>query len=64
MLKPVRILIIKDEMIIGVNISLQLTSLGYEVSGIIPRGEEALLQNCVSSYYNVFANYRENHLHD
>lgn len=30
-------------MIIGANISLQLSSLGYEVSGIIPRGEEALV---------------------
>ena len=30
-------------MIIGANISLQLTSLGYEVSGIVPRGEEALV---------------------
>lgn len=41
--KPARILIVEDEMIIGANISLQLTSLGYEVSGIIPRGEEALV---------------------
>ena len=38
-----KILIIEDEMIIGANISLQLTNLGYEVIGIIPRGEEALL---------------------
>lgn len=43
MTKPTRILIVEDEMIIGANISLQLTSLGYEVSGIIPRGEEALV---------------------
>lgn len=40
---PARILIVEDEMIIGANISLQLTSLGYEVSGIVPRGEEALV---------------------
>jgi DNA-binding LytR/AlgR family response regulator len=40
---PVRILIVEDEMIIGANISLQLTALGYEVSGVIPRGEEALV---------------------
>ena len=40
---PVRILIVEDEMIIAANISLQLTTLGYEVSGIIPRGEEALV---------------------
>jgi DNA-binding LytR/AlgR family response regulator len=38
-----KILIVEDEMIIAANISLQLTTLGYEVTGIIPRGEEALL---------------------
>lgn len=38
-----KILIVEDEMIIGANISLQLHSLGYEVSGIVPRGEEALM---------------------
>jgi len=43
MTKPTRILIVEDEMIIGANISLQLNSLGYEVSGIVPRGEEALV---------------------
>ena len=30
-------------MIIAAKISMQLTSLGYEVTGILPRGEEALL---------------------
>ncbi|MCX7550500.1 LytR/AlgR family response regulator transcription factor [Xanthomarina sp. F2636L] len=40
---PIQILIVEDEMIIAANISLQLSSLGYEVTGIIPRGEEALL---------------------
>ncbi|HLV15011.1 MAG TPA: LytTR family transcriptional regulator DNA-binding domain-containing protein [Xanthomarina sp.] len=40
---PLKILIVEDEMIIAANISLQLTSLGYDVIGIIPRGEEALL---------------------
>ncbi|MFL0354693.1 LytTR family DNA-binding domain-containing protein [Xanthomarina sp. GH4-25] len=40
---PFKILIVEDEMIIAANISLQLTSLGYEVTGVIPRGEEALL---------------------
>jgi DNA-binding LytR/AlgR family response regulator len=40
---PLKILIVEDEMIIAANISLQLTMLGYEVTGIIPRGEEALL---------------------
>ena len=39
----IKILIIEDEMIIAAKISLHLTQLGYEVSGIIPRGEEAIL---------------------
>ncbi|MEO1030627.1 MAG: LytTR family transcriptional regulator DNA-binding domain-containing protein [Bacteroidota bacterium] len=38
----IKILIVEDEMVIGANISLQLTELGYEVTGIVPRGEEAL----------------------
>ena len=38
----IRILIVEDDMIIAANISLQLTNLGYEVSGIATRGEEAL----------------------
>jgi len=38
------ILIVEDEMIIAANISLQLTHLGYEVTGIIPRAEEVLPQ--------------------
>lgn len=37
-----KILIVEDEMVIGANISLQLTDLGYEVTGIVPRAEEAL----------------------
>lgn len=41
--KPFKILIVEDEMIIAANISTQLSLLGYEVTGIIPRGEEALL---------------------
>ncbi|WP_317164442.1 LytR/AlgR family response regulator transcription factor [Oceanihabitans sp. IOP_32] len=41
--QPVKILIVEDEMIIAANISLQLTTLGYEVTGIISRGEEALV---------------------
>lgn len=40
---PVKILIVEDEMIIGANVSLQLSNLGYKICGIIPRGEEALL---------------------
>lgn len=42
MKSPAKILIVEDEMIIGANISLQLTKLGYEVTGIVSRGEEAL----------------------
>lgn len=39
---PAKILIVEDEMIIGANISLQLSKLGYDVTGIVSRGEEAL----------------------
>lgn len=39
---PIKILIVEDEMVIGANISLQLTGLGYEVVGIVPRSEEAV----------------------
>lgn len=42
--QPIKILIVEDEMIIGANMSLQLTSLGYDVIGLIPTGEEALNQ--------------------
>lgn len=38
-----KILIVEDEMVIAANISLQLNELGYEVTGIVPRGEEALI---------------------
>jgi len=40
----IKILVVEDEMIIGAKISMFLTELGYEVTGIIPRAEEALLQ--------------------
>jgi len=40
---PLRILIVEDDMIIAANISLQLSNLGYEVTGIESRGEEAIL---------------------
>jgi len=40
--KVVKILIVEDEMVIAANISLQLSELGYEVTDILPRGEEAL----------------------
>ena len=39
---PVKILVVEDDMIIAANISLQLTTLGYEVTGIVPRGEAAI----------------------
>jgi len=38
-----RILIVEDDMIIAANISLQLTKLGYEINGIVSRGEEAII---------------------
>lgn len=37
-----RILIVEDDMIIAANLSLQLSNVGYEVTGIESRGEEAL----------------------
>ena len=37
-----QILIVEDEMIIAADISMMLTALGYEVTGITPRGEDAL----------------------
>lgn len=42
MTTPIRLLIVEDDMIIAANISLQLSSLGYEVTGIVPRGEESI----------------------
>ncbi|MEO8406482.1 MAG: response regulator, partial [Chitinophagaceae bacterium] len=39
----IKILVVEDEMIIAAKISMQLNGLGYEVTGILPRGEEALL---------------------
>ena len=41
--EKVSILIVEDDMIIAANLSIQLTSLGYEVTGILPRGEEAIM---------------------
>lgn len=38
----VKLLIVEDDMIIGAKVSLLLSNLGYEVTGIIPRGEEAV----------------------
>ena len=39
---PVKILVVEDEMIIAAKISMQLTDMGYEVMGILPRGEDAV----------------------
>lgn len=38
----IKILIVEDQMVIAANIANQLETLGYEVAGIIPRGEEAI----------------------
>lgn len=38
----VKILVVEDEMLIGAKISMLLTNMGYEVTGILPRGEDAL----------------------
>lgn len=40
----VQIMIVEDDMIIAADISMQLSQLGYEVTGIFPRGEDALKQ--------------------
>lgn len=39
----IKILVVEDEMIIGAKISMQLSTLGYEVTGILPRGEDAII---------------------
>jgi len=41
--KSISILIVEDDMIIGANLSLQLTNLGYDIEGLVSRGEEAIL---------------------
>ena len=38
----IKILIVEDEMLIGAKISMQLNEMGYDVIGILPRGEEAI----------------------
>lgn len=40
----VKILIVEDEMLIAAKISTLLTELGYEVTGILPRAEDVLVQ--------------------
>lgn len=39
----IKILVVEDQMIIGAKISMQLSALGYEVSGVLPRGEDAIV---------------------
>lgn len=41
--RKINIMVVEDEMIIAAKISMYLTELGYEVTGIFPRGEEALV---------------------
>ena len=41
-MEKTRILIVEDDMIIAANISLQLSNLGYEVTGIETKAEEAI----------------------
>jgi CheY-like chemotaxis protein len=40
----IKMLVVEDEMLIGANISMLLTNLGHKVTGILPRGEDALVQ--------------------
>jgi DNA-binding LytR/AlgR family response regulator len=39
----IKILVVEDEMIIAAKIAMQLTGLGYEVTGMLARGEDAVL---------------------
>src|SRR4051812_34321908 len=39
----IKILVVEDEMLIGAKISMLLTNMGYDVTGILPRGEDALI---------------------
>lgn len=39
---PVTFLVVEDDMLIAAKLSMLLTKLGYEVTGIVPRGEEAI----------------------
>lgn len=38
----IKILIVEDEMLVGAKLSMFLTELGYEVTGLLPRAEEVL----------------------
>ncbi len=39
----IKILVVEDEMLIGAKISMLLTNMGYEVTGLLARGEDALV---------------------
>ncbi len=41
-MNAVKILIVEDEMVIAADISMMLERIGYEITGITPRGEDAL----------------------
>jgi len=41
--KPVKVLIVEDEALIAARISVELDELGYEVSGMVTRADQALL---------------------
>ena len=41
-MKTTKVLIVEDEMIIAAELAAQLEDLGYEITGILPRGEDAL----------------------
>lgn len=41
-MEKIKILIVEDDMIIAADISMQLTKMGYDITGILPRGEDAL----------------------
>lgn len=47
----IKILVVEEDMIIGTKISLQLTTLGYETSGIVPGGEDAILHAKQTRHY-------------
>ena len=49
MKNKVRILVVEDDMIIAAHICLQLTNLGYEITGIETRGEEAVVHANVNT---------------
>jgi DNA-binding LytR/AlgR family response regulator len=40
---PIKVLIVEDEMVIAARISVELDELGYEVTGMVSRAEQALI---------------------